>query len=117
MLSSHVPKVLHTIGGKSLLDHVVSAAQSLDPENIFVVYGHQGDVLREQSSHLPVTWVLQEEQLGTGHALIQVMPHVKIHQQLIVLSGDVPLISSFTLRELLRVSSQNHVGVVTANVD
>lgn len=116
MLSS-LPKVLHTIGGKSMLEHVVSVAQSLEPEAIFVVYGHQGDLVQEKSSHLPVKWVHQEEQLGTGHALMQVIPHLKAQQKLIVLSGDVPLISSFTLRELLSVSPDNQVGIVTANVD
>jgi bifunctional UDP-N-acetylglucosamine pyrophosphorylase/glucosamine-1-phosphate N-acetyltransferase len=74
MLSA-LPKALHTLAGKPLLEHVVTTARTLNPSSITVVYGHQGQLLREQLAHLDVQWIEQTQQLGTGHAALQALPH------------------------------------------
>lgn len=113
-MKSILPKILHTIAGKSMLERVVDTAQELNPHEIFVVYGYQGDVLRDKLSHLNVTWVEQKEQLGTGHAVMQAMPNIAEDHRVVVLYGDVPLISSETLKNLLASSSEKSVGMITA---
>lgn len=112
---SQTPKVLHTLAGKQLLQHVVDTAQSLDPKNIFVVYGHKGEKIRESFSHEKINWVEQKKQLGTGHALAQVMPHINDEHQILVLYGDVPVISNQTLKNLLESTEQNNIGIISAN--
>lgn len=113
---SDVPKVLHPIAGKSMLERVVDTAQQLHPEAIHVVYGHGGEQIKQTLSHLNVNWVLQPEQLGTGHALLQALPFVDAASegkdcQVLVLSGDVPLIQADTLQAL--VSAANDSGSLT----
>jgi bifunctional UDP-N-acetylglucosamine pyrophosphorylase/glucosamine-1-phosphate N-acetyltransferase len=73
-MHSNTPKVLHEIGGKSILAHVIDCAKSLNPSKIIVVYGYGGEVVREAFSHENITWVNQAEQLGTGHAVQQAHP-------------------------------------------
>lgn len=115
-MKSHQPKVLHAIAGKSMLERVVNTAQQLDPQEIFVVCGYQGDLLRKKLSHLHVTWVEQKEQLGTGHAVMQVAPKIADDHRVVVLYGDVPLISVETLQDLLSSSSEKSVGMITADL-
>lgn len=115
-MKSHQPKVLHAIAGKSMLERVVNTAAQLNPQEIFVVYGYQGDVLQEKLSHLAVTWVEQKEQLGTGHAVMQAAPHVADDHRVLILYGDVPLISLDTLKALMTSSSEKSVGMITADL-
>lgn len=118
-MKSDLPKVLHTIAGKSMLEHVIASAQALNPHEIFIVHGYQGELLAEKLSHLSLTWVAQEQQLGTGHAVLQVMPYIQDEKNhsIMVLCGDVPLISSETLNHLRHLSSENQVGLVTAHAE
>lgn len=116
-MRSKQPKVLHAIAGKSMLERVVNIAAQLNPQEIFVIYGYQGDLLREKLSHLNVTWVEQKEQLGTGHAVMQAAPRVADDHRVLVLYGDVPLISKATLQDLLASSSEKSVGMITAQLD
>lgn len=90
-MQSRLPKVLHPLGGEPLISHVLRAARSLHPERIHVVYGHGGDRVREAVADDSINWVLQSEQLGTGHAVQQVLPGVG-HCQVLILYGDIPLI-------------------------
>ena len=121
-LRSSRPKVLHTVGGKALLQHVIDAALSLVPaEAVSVVVGHQADQVREAVQHTGVSFVLQPEQLGTGHALQCVRQSFIDSREtppedLIVLSGDVPLIRSETLATLrdLHLASSAAMTVLTA---
>ncbi len=100
-LKTKRPKVLHEVGGKTLLRHVVDAArQIVPPEDIYVIVGHQAELVKASLSGLGVQFVEQTEQLGTGHAIQQARPAVEGYADLIVLSGDVPLIRPETIRKI-----------------
>lgn len=116
-MRSKQPKVLHAIAGKSMLERVVNTAQQLNPQEIFVIYGYQGDLLREKLSHLKVTWVEQKEQLGTGHAVMQATPKIAEDHRVLVLYGDVPLISKTTLDKLIKTASEKSIGMITADLE
>ena len=100
-MRSALPKVLHPIAGKPMLAHVIATARSLSPKAIHVVYGHGGEKVREVIADDTVNWVEQAQQLGTGHAVEQAMPKVGDDSTVLVLYGDVPLISHATLQHLL----------------
>lgn len=100
-LKSRHPKVLHEVGGKPLLAHVIAAAQKIIPaEDIYVIVGHEADKVREAVRATGVQFVLQEPQRGTGHAIMCAIPSLEKYDQVIVLSGDAPLISAETIRNL-----------------
>ncbi len=100
-MRSALPKVLHPIAGKPMLAHVIATARTLSPKAIHVVFGHGGETVRETINDDGVNWVEQAEQLGTGHAVEQAMPKVANDSIVLVLYGDVPLISTATLQHLL----------------
>ena len=116
-MKSAQPKVLHQIGGKSLLGHVIDCARALSAEEIVVVYGHGGEQVRaaftEQSD---LQWVEQAEQLGTGHAVQQAMPALTRSEQVLVLYGDVPLIRPETLKQLIDTAGGGF-GLLTVTLD
>lgn len=112
-----LPKVLHTLAGTTLLERVVRAAESLDPDSIYVVYGNGGARVRKDMAHLRVQWVEQKEQLGTGHAVQQILPYLRKEDQVLVLYGDVPLISKETLQQLLTDTPKNALGLVVAELE
>lgn len=114
-MQSAQPKVLHALAGKPLLHHVVTAAETLNPATIYVVYGHGGDKVQNQCNYLPVQWVEQKQQLGTGHAVAQAMPLINNEGQVLVLVGDIPLITATTLQRLMQ-SCNTGVGLVTVNL-
>ena len=116
-MHSALPKVLHGIAGKPILEHVVNVAQKLKADKIFVIYGHQGDVVQEQLKAFPITWVEQKQQLGTGHAVLQALPFLDDTGRTLVLYGDVPLIAESTLENLLNSTPENEVGWLTAIVE
>ncbi len=94
------PKVLHALAGKSLLAHVVDAAVALAPRQVCVVYGHGGEAVPQAMSGYAAQFVLQEPQLGTGHAVQQALPHLPEEGRTLVLYGDVPLIQHATLHQM-----------------
>src|ERR1700743_2063604 len=100
-MKSELPKVLQPVAGRPLLKHVIDAARSLEPTSIYVVYGHGGGRVRETLKEEKVSWVLQAERLGTGHAVMQAVPSIPDDHVVLVLYGDVPLITANTLAELL----------------
>ena len=116
-MKSDLPKVLHGIGGRPMLEHVYESARALDPDAIHIVYGHGGERVRECLSHLEARWEEQAEQLGTGHAVDQALPQIGDEQTVLVLYGDVPLISSETLRKLVAASDGRTLGLLTAVLD
>ncbi len=113
---SNIPKVLHSLGGISLLERVVKTAQTLNADTIHVVYGSGGKQLQEKLSYLGVHWIKQEKPLGTGHALLKAIPFCDDDDQILVLYGDVPLISSQTLRDLLQKTPSNGLGLVVSEL-
>lgn len=109
---SHLPKVLHQIGGKTMLEHVIDTAAQLQPEQIHVVVGHGKDDVMRLLAYRAVNWVVQSAQLGTGDAVKAVLPYLPSRGKTLVLYGDVPLIDGETLRELLQVAGDG-VGLLT----
>ncbi|MFT6274174.1 MAG: bifunctional UDP-N-acetylglucosamine pyrophosphorylase/glucosamine-1-phosphate N-acetyltransferase [Halioglobus sp.] len=104
-MKSDLPKVLHPVGGRPLLEHVICVAQSLEPAAIYVVVGHESAQVRSALCEYPIEWVSQEQQLGTGHAVLQVMPNISNDSTVLVLFGDVPLLSSVALADLVARAS------------
>ncbi len=115
-MKSGLPKVLHPLGGRPLLRHVVDKALQLDADRIAVVYGHGGETVIDAIAEPSVSWVLQEEQLGTGHAVLQAMDAMAEADLVLVLYGDVPLLSTDTLRHLVSVASAGTIGLLTAEM-
>src|SRR5690606_33560356 len=111
-MKSSLPKVLQKVAGRPMLAHVVDAARALSPAAIHVVHGHGGEpVIPAVADPADLRWVEQSEQLGTGHAVREAMPGVPDGAQVLVLYGDVPLITAETLRRLLAVDSRLSVLV------
>ncbi len=116
-MKSRLPKVLHRLAGRTLLEHVVAAVQELDPAMVHVVYGYGGSQVRDAQSALGVQWVEQREQLGTGHAVEQAMPGIPDEATVLVLYADVPLIAAGTLRETVTATADGSLALITTPVD
>jgi len=114
-MRSDLPKVLHQIGGKPLLGHVLDVAQSLQPAAIHVVVGHGKNQLIEQFKDYPINWVEQTEQLGTGHAVQQALPSIGDNAAVLMLTADVPLINTDTLAQLGAAMQAFPLALLTAN--
>ena len=120
-MKSALPKVLHAVAGRPLIEHVIATARQLSPASITVVVGHQGDTVRgalTAAGH--ITFVVQEPQLGTAHALLTTEPVLRdAHGTLVMLSGDVPALSADALKALVRVHIDSHAAatVLTAVVE
>lgn len=113
-MNSALPKVLQPLAGQPLLAHVITAARALKPESIRVVYGHGGEQVKAAFPDSDLQWVLQDQQLGTGHAVKQAMPGVPDEHMVLVLCGDVPLVRPATLSALIDATSK---GAALLTVD
>jgi len=114
-MHSRLPKVLHTLGGKSLLQRVVDTAQTIaKTTQPIVIYGHEGEQVLASFAETSLKFVEQKEQSGTGHAVEQALPHIKETDRVLVLYGDVPLISTATLQRLITTTPEHAIGIVTA---
>lgn len=114
-MRSALPKVLHPVAGKSMLGHVIDTARQLSPRKIHVVIGHGAELVRERLAANDVDFVLQAEQLGTGHAVAQALPHIEA-DKVLILYGDVPLTQVETLSRLLEQASDTQLGLLTVNL-
>ncbi|KAA8727011.1 bifunctional UDP-N-acetylglucosamine diphosphorylase/glucosamine-1-phosphate N-acetyltransferase GlmU [Ewingella americana] len=114
---SNLPKVLHPLAGKPMVQHVIDAATRLGANNVHLVYGHGGDLLKQSLAEEGLNWVLQAEQLGTGHAMQQAAPHFADDENVLMLYGDVPLISVETLDKLLKAKPEGGIGLLTVVLD
>ena len=115
-MRSRRPKVLHAVGGRPMLAHVLATARTLSPRAMHVVYGHGGEQVRAAVSDPEINWVHQAEQHGTGHALAQALPSVASDARVLVLYGDVPLIRAATLKQLIAAAGDG-LGVLTARLE
>ncbi|MDA0276588.1 MAG: bifunctional UDP-N-acetylglucosamine diphosphorylase/glucosamine-1-phosphate N-acetyltransferase GlmU, partial [Proteobacteria bacterium] len=113
-MRADLPKVLHRLAGRSLLAHVIAAARTLKPSKIHVVHGHGGESVKAAFAGERIEWVEQARQLGTGHALQQALPKVSRAATVLVLNGDVPLVSVVTLRKLIKAAGK---GLAIATSD
>lgn len=114
-MQSNLPKVLHPLAGKPLLHYVIEVALKLSTLPPIVVYGHHGKQVQQAFSQLPVAWVEQAEQKGTGHALLQALPLLQ-DEKVLILCGDVPLVSLTTLQQLIKNTPQAALGLITATL-
>ncbi|MES4615145.1 MAG: bifunctional UDP-N-acetylglucosamine diphosphorylase/glucosamine-1-phosphate N-acetyltransferase GlmU [Ewingella sp.] len=114
---SNLPKVLHPLAGKPMVQHVIDAATHLGANNVHLVYGHGGDLLKQSLAEEGLNWVLQAEQLGTGHAMQQAASHFADDENVLMLYGDVPLISVETLDNLLKAKPDGGIGLLTVVLD
>lgn len=112
-MKSALPKVLQPLAGKPLLGHVVEAAKSLGATGIHVVYGHGGELVKQAFAGEALEWALQAEQLGTGHAVAQAMPGVPDDHLVLILYGDVPLIRTATLQQLVASVDDQSIGMLS----
>ena len=115
-MRSSLPKVLHPIAGNSMLGHVIHTARQLDPQRIHVVIGHGADAVRERLAADDLNFVLQDKQLGTGHAVAQAVPFIE-SDTVLILYGDVPLIEVETLQRLLKKVAPQQLGLLTVELD
>ncbi len=116
-MHSDLPKVLHPIAGKPMLAHVLDTARSLGASRIVVVIGHGGEHVREMLAATDFIWVRQEPQLGTGHAVLQAMPHLDAAADTLVLYGDVPLTRRDTLKRLIDAAgASGRLALLTAHL-
>jgi bifunctional UDP-N-acetylglucosamine pyrophosphorylase/glucosamine-1-phosphate N-acetyltransferase len=114
---SQKPKVLHTLAGKPMVKHVIDTCNGLGAQNIHLVYGHGGDQMKETLKQETVNWVLQADQLGTGHAVDQASPSFADDEKVLVLYGDVPLISEETIEALLDAQPTGGIALLTVVLD
>lgn len=114
---SDLPKVLHCVAGKPMVKHVIDTATALGAENVHLIYGHGGELMRERLANEKVNWVFQNEQLGTAHAVQQAAPFFKDDENIVVLYGDAPLISVETLEKLIAAKPENGIALLTVNLD
>ncbi|MGR5222262.1 bifunctional UDP-N-acetylglucosamine diphosphorylase/glucosamine-1-phosphate N-acetyltransferase GlmU [Vibrio parahaemolyticus] len=114
---SNKPKVLHTLAGKPMVKHVIDTCEGLGSQNVHLVYGHGGDLMKSALEQETVNWVLQADQLGTGHAVDQASPHFADDEKVLVLYGDVPLISEQTIENLLEAQPTGGIALLTVVLD
>tara|TARA_B110000503_G_scaffold85373_2_gene129874 strand:- start:2783 stop:4153 length:1371 start_codon:yes stop_codon:yes gene_type:complete len=114
-MKSRLPKVLHTVGGKPLLEHVINTAQALQPDALHVVIGHGSEQVQQALSDYNINWVEQTQRLGTGHALMQALPAIADDSVVLVLYGDVPLTRLGTLQQLV-LQAQDGPALLTATL-
>ena len=119
-LNSRRPKVLHEIGGKPLLAHVVAAAaEVVSADHIFAIIGHEAERVRKALQATGIDFILQSEQLGTGHAMMTARSAIQGFDHVLVLSGDVPLIKAETIARVRDFHIANHAAMtmLTAEPD
>lgn len=115
-MRSSKPKVLHELAGIPMVEHVYNTSMTLGAKQVQVVYGHGGELLKQQCPHFNVEWALQNEQLGTAHAVQQASPNVSDDDIALILYGDVPLLNSETLGDLVKKVSANNIALLTVNL-
>jgi len=116
-MRSDLPKVLHKLAHRSLLEHVWVAAAELKPQQTCIVYGHGGEQVRQHLTESSLKWVEQPEQLGTGHAVAQAIPLLPDSGKVLILYGDVPLIKTSTLESMLANCSDTKMSLLTIDLD
>src|SRR5690606_7277297 len=116
-MRSALPKVLHPLAGKPLLGHVLDCARTLSPGRHIVVYGHGGETVPARMASPDVRWVLQDPQLGTGHAVAQATPELDDAAPTIVLYGDVPLTRAATLAKLVDAAGVDKLALLTVDLE
>jgi bifunctional UDP-N-acetylglucosamine pyrophosphorylase/glucosamine-1-phosphate N-acetyltransferase len=116
-MKSSLPKVLHPIGGKPMVQHIIDTVNKLGATKIHLVYGHGREQLQSSLSQNDLSWCLQDKQLGTGHAVQQAVPHIKDDEDVLILVGDAPLIKESTLQQLIAVKEDADLALLTVELE
>ncbi|PKG37938.1 bifunctional UDP-N-acetylglucosamine diphosphorylase/glucosamine-1-phosphate N-acetyltransferase GlmU [Psychromonas sp. Urea-02u-13] len=116
-MCSRLPKVLHKIADKPMVQHVIDSVKGVGAENIHLIYGHGGDQMQECISERRLNWIKQTEQLGTGHAMQIAQPHFRETEKILMVYGDVPLLTPQTLQRLIDVQPEGGIGLLTVHLD
>ena len=116
-MCSQLPKILHQIANRSLLQHVYDMSKQLENNAIKIVYGHGADLVRETLKDLDVSWIEQKQQLGTGHAVQQASAHFTDNDTVLILYGDVPLLKLNTVKALIKNVSEQSIALLTVTLD
>jgi len=116
-MRSTKPKVLHKVADRALLHHVYDTSAQLENNSIVIIYGHGGELVKQQLSELNADWVEQKEQLGTGHAVQQAEGFINDDDKVLILYGDVPLLKKTTIDKLLENVTQQSIGLLTVVLD
>ena len=116
-MRSKLPKVLHEIASRPLLQHVYDTSRQLPDNKVHVIYGHGGETVKKALEHIDAVWIEQKQQLGTGHAVQQAIHHVEDADTVLILYGDVPLLKVETLQSLLRDVSGSSLALLTVILD
>ncbi len=116
-MRSSKPKVLHKVAERALLHHVYDTSTELENNSIVIIYGHGGELVKNELQTLNAEWVEQKEQLGTGHAVQQAENFINDEDKVLILYGDVPLLKKTTIEKLLENVSQKSIGLLTVNLD
>ena len=111
-MNSSISKVLHEVGNKTLIQHVIDAATPL-ASSINLIIGHNSESVKKSVSNNLISWVLQKDQLGTGHAVMQAIPNIKKDSMCLILYGDVPLIQTQTLLKLLEKANKTGFSLLS----
>ncbi len=116
-MRSSKPKVLHKIADRALLHHVYDTSNQLENNSIVIVYGHGGELVKQELQSLNANWVEQKQQLGTGHAVQQAEKYINDSDKVLILYGDVPLLKKTTIDKLLNNVSQSSIGLLTVTLN
>lgn len=116
-MRSDLPKVLHKIGSKSMVEHVIDASVNSGCEKISIVYGYGGQEVKATLDNKEINFIEQKEQLGTGHAVVQATKSMMDDEIILILYGDVPLIRTETIARLLKSKSRDGISLLTVNLE
>lgn len=116
-MRSELPKILHRVANRPLLQHVYDMSHEIENNTITIVYGHGAELVRNTLKNLDATWVEQKQQLGTGHAVQQCKEQISDDDTVLILYGDVPLLKLETVQQLIANVSNNTLALLTVNLD
>ena len=116
-MKSSLPKVLHSVGGVPMVQRIINTVESLDATAVHLVYGHGAEQLKANVEGRQINWCLQQEQLGTGHAVMQAVDYIADDEDVMILVGDAPLIQAQTLERLIAVKSECDLALLTVHLD
>jgi len=116
-MRSSLPKVLHRLAGRPMLQHVIDRARALQPDGLHLVIGHGGEQVAQAVADQGLNLVWQREQLGTGHAVAQALAQIDQDAVVLVLYGDVPLTPAETLQQLIEIAAQGDLALLTVELD
>lgn len=115
-MQSKYPKVLHYLGGKTILEHVIHTAQSIQPKKIIIVYNNKKKITVPKNN-IPIEWIIQTEQKGTGHAILLAIKNITSNENILVMYGDVPLISSESIKKLQDAKNTSTISLLTMKIN